>query len=385
MTISDLRLDPLPGGFRASARIESEEGGPNGELWFETSGGVREPAPEVAAGAFLAACLPTAVWRGEDLRIEAPVDAEILWRAPRQAQALARLHRRPRRIGIVGVPASSPPREGKIVGASFSGGVDSFHALMSNRGPDGPHPIAALVTGFGFDTRADDLEAHAEVLRKLGVVSDELGLRHLSVRTNFQTFFRPYADWNRVTHGASLIAFAFLLSGELSTYLMPGSLAIDRSYRWGTHPLLDGGWECGHLRVVVDGWHVRRNDKLAEIAAWPLATRNLRVCARGRGMENCGRCEKCLLTMSLLTLEGVATDSFPHPLTGDLIRRVKIREARGLYGWEGIRQRAREKPELAWLADAIGHVARMTRFHAPRRRLETWIKRGKGALDPIDA
>lgn len=58
-----------------------------------------------------------------------------------------------------------------------------------------------------------------------------------------------------------------------------------------------------------------RFEKTALIAEWPVGLQNLRVCQRDdTGTANCGRCEKCLRTMTTLEalgkLEGL-TDTFP--------------------------------------------------------------------------
>jgi hypothetical protein len=372
-------------GYIARAKVTSERG-PNGELSFEVSGGASLPLAEMIVAAFVAACFPTAVWLEEDISVDASVDADLLLQVPVLARGFARLHHRSRAIEVHATPARSTPRPGRVVGASFSGGADSFYTLMKNRDPAGLTPVGALVTGLGFDPPHNNYDLQDQVLKQLQSVSQELGLRHYAIRTNFRPFFDPYADPSRVTQGTCLVAFAFLLSGDIHTYLIPASAPIDRLYRWSSHALLDGAWLSHHVRTESDGWDIHRNDKVLHIAKWPLALKVLRVCAIGNEVGNCGKCEKCLRTMALLEVAhcGDHAATFPRRLDAGAIRQLKVKQIRKLYWWEEIRKLARPDPSLAWLVSEIDRMAFSCRLNAPRRRLRNWIRRGlRRGIDPI--
>jgi hypothetical protein len=366
--IRDIRLEPIEGGFRAAATIESDYG-PNGELWYEVKGNPAMPAPEMVASAFAAACLPTAVWWEADLEIEAPIDADFLYRLPRLARGHARMHKRARTITIRATGASSEPGPNRVVGMSFTGGVDSFYTLRDNLDPNGVTPVRALVTGLGLDTRVDDAESHTALLENLGRVAAEHDLSQYAIRTNFRPFFDPYACPSVVTQGACLIAFAFLLSGSLHTYLIPASITIDLLYPYSSHSLIDGAWIARPLATVCDGWDIHRNDKLKHIMDWPLAMRELRVCQFGKGVTNCGRCEKCIRTMALLALHGVRhAPAFPHPLEPSHIENLRIHRPKKLYWWRKIREAACRDPETAWLATAVGRMLLKVALWMPYRK-----------------
>ncbi|RYG26147.1 hypothetical protein EON82_04475 [bacterium] len=372
-------------GYVVRAQVTSERG-PNGELWFELTGGPVLPSPEMISAAFVAACFPTAVWLGEDISVDVPVDADLLLRLPVLARGMARLHHRARAIEVHAEPARSEPPSGRVVGASFSGGADSFYTLMTNRDPGGLTPVGALVTGLGFDPPHNDNEKQDLVLERLRRVSYELELQHFAIRTNFRLFFDPYADPSRVTQGTCLVAFAFLLAGDIHSYLVPSSAPIDRLYRWSSHALLDGAWLSGHVRTISDGWDIHRNDKVLQIAGWPLALEVLRVCAVGNAVDNCGKCEKCLRTMALLEVAHRAEQAptFPRRIDAKAIRDIQVKQIRKLYWWEEIRKLAEPDPSLAWLVAAINRMAFSCRLNAPRRRLRNWMRRGlKRGIDPI--
>lgn len=385
MTIEAPRVEETPDGFTVRAQVKSESG-PAGELWFELSGGPTIPPSEMIAAAFVAACFPAAGWLEEDIWTEAPVDADLLLRIPVLARGFARLQHRSRTIEIHAAPARTEPNPGRVVGASFSGGADSFYTLMTNQNCGGLTPVQALVTGLGFDPPHNNYELQDQVLERLKRVSRELGLRHFAIRTNFRLFFDPFADPSRVTQGTCLVAFAFLLANDIHTYLIPASAPIDRLYRWSSHALLDGAWMSGHVRTESDGWDIHRNDKVLQIANWPLALESLRVCAAGSVVNNCGRCEKCLRTMALLEIAHRADQAptFPRRLDAESIRNLRIKQIRRLYWWEEIRKLALPDPSLTWLVSGIDRVAFTCRLHAPRRRLRNWIRRGlKREIDPI--
>ncbi len=385
MRISDLVLEQTEDGFCASALVESATG-PNGRLWYEVSRGPAMPSLEMAASAFAAACLPIAVWYEDDLHIDAPLDADFLFRLPRLARGHARLHRRARTTEIHATGTTSEPRPGRVVGMSFTGGVDSFYTLRDNLAPSGTTPVRALVTGLGLDTEVEDSEGHAALLERLGTVSAEFGLAHYAIRTNFRDLFNPYADPSVVTQGACLVAFAFLLSGELSTYLIPACAPIDRLYPYSSHALLDGAWIAGPMATVSDGWDIHRNDKLAAILDWPLAMRELRVCIGRPGIVNCGRCEKCLRTMALLALHGVQDPpAFPHRLEAGAIERLRIYQPKKHYWWERIHDAAAQKPETAWLAASTGRMLLKMKILTPlRRRRERAKIRRRWPLRKLD-
>lgn len=385
MRLFDLKLEPTGRGFDASVAVESAHG-PNGRLWVEVSGDPALPAPEMAASAFVAACLPTAVWYEDDLHVEPPLDREFLFRLPRLARGHARMHGRKRTSEIRATGATTEPRPGRVTGMSFTGGVDSFYTLRDNLDPDGVTPVRALVTGLGLDTDLDDPEGHAALLARLRTVADEFGLAHYAIRTNFRDFFDPYADPSVVTQGACLVAFAFLLSGELSHYLIPASAPIDRLYPYSSHALLDGAWASRPTCTVSDGWDIHRNDKLASLIDWPLAMRELRVCIRYPGVVNCGRCEKCLRTMALLALNGVLdAPAFPHRLQAESIRRLRIYKPKKHYWWEQIYLAAKRKPETAWLAAATAQMLVRGKLLTPfRGRRERAKVRERWPLRKLD-
>jgi hypothetical protein len=90
--------------------------------------------------------------------------------------------------------------------------------------------------------------------------------------------------------------------------------------------MLDPLWSTSKMRFVHDGGELSRWEKTELVAAHQPALDSLFVCFAG-GHQNCGRCHKCLLTMT--ALEGVGAlgrcTRFDAPLQPAAIDRLPTR------------------------------------------------------------
>lgn len=380
MTISDIRVVPEKDGFRLEGRVRSSTTSLDKVLWYEARRGTVEPSMEMAGAALTAAALPTAVWLKEDLEVEGDCDAEFLSRATDIARGKARLHRLPQRIAVSGKGSTAVPRDGRVVGCSFSGGIDSMFSVLNHLKPGCHDPVGAVVTVFGIDLRWEDEESHARELGKLLPFSSELGLQHYTVRTNFREVFDPYADWSLFTHGSCVISVGFVLSGSLHTYLVPCSASIDRLYPWGSHALLDNAFIASEMITRNDAWEWHRNEKVEEVAKCPLALKHLRVCNKMLPVGNCGVCEKCVRTMALLMLCGKLeeTTCFHKKIEPSDLADFRIKKDAELFWFGQMEKEAREKG-LVEMAAALGVAIRNGRRRVWRRGLEVklGIKKAK--------
>lgn len=370
MTISDIRVMPEADGFRLEGRVRTD-GGSSKLLWYEARRGAAAPSIEMAGAALAAAALPTAVWLNEDIEIEGFCDAEFLSRATDLARGKARLHRLPQRITLSATPSTADPRPERVVGCSFSGGIDSMFSVLNHLKPGCRDPVAAVVTVFGIDLKWSDPESHERELEKLLPFSSQLGVKHLTVRTNFREIFDPLADWSLFTHGACVVSVGFALSGNLHTYLVPCSASIDRLYPWGSHALLDNAFISSELITRNDAWEWHRNEKVAEVANCSLALKHLRVCNKMLPVGNCGVCEKCVRTMALLMLCGKLDEAtcFARRIVPADLARFRIKKDAELFWFGQMEKEAREKG-LHEMAEALGVAVRRGRRRVWRRSLE---------------
>jgi hypothetical protein len=263
----------------------------------------------------LAAALMPAMSRGGELRLEAPISARIL-RNQREFQAIQRLwssrwpsEAHPLQEVEVSAPSrvADGPKEPGRVATFFSGGVDSWAAILDN--PE----VTDLIFVRGLDlvpgwpqhaALADEVEA------RLREAAGELDLPLHVVETDVRTFSDPLLRWE--SYCPSVQAAIALFFEPLFERVL---IATDTSYE--RQALVGASWQVDHLwsseGMTVEDWGGRfgRVERLRRIADHPLAQRTLRVCwLNPDGAYNCGRCGKCLLTMVALEALG-AREKFP--------------------------------------------------------------------------
>jgi hypothetical protein len=188
-----------------------------------------------------------------------------------------------------------PPRTGLL----FSGGVDSFHALLAS----GRH-IDDLVFVQGFDIPLTDGCRAASYERIVREVAEATETRAIRVRTNLGThpvFQR--LPWARARLGA-LAAVGHVLTDHISAALIASSAPTNVRAARKSGRARDQDWSSASLRVEHVGDEFTRDWKLSAIARDPLARQHLRVCREYRSPGlNCSRCEKCLRTQLELLAE----------------------------------------------------------------------------------
>jgi hypothetical protein len=265
------------GMCRVSAMVGDEE------IWFES----RDPL-RPAAEAFLSALLIPAMMEGQSLRTADSVCSVWATHAA-EARDIAR-----RYWGFGGgeidAPMATVDADATATGVFFTGGVDSFHALLTNL-----DTVSSLIFVQGFDIPLTDAPRLEATSRMLDRVADACNLRVLTVRTNLRQHpvFRR-AHWGNHTHGAALGAVAQLLAPHVGHVLVASS---DVPPPHGSTVELDRCWSSAAVSVTTAGPGVSRLDKVAAIADHPLVHRELRVCWENRSAElNCGECEKCVRT-----------------------------------------------------------------------------------------
>lgn len=206
----------------------------------------------------------------------------------------------------------------------FTGGVDSFHALLSTSPPE------ALVFAQGFDVKLDDERRLGAVEASTREVAAAVGIEAIVVRSNLRehaTF--TTAGWE-VTHGAALAGLGHLLSNEYGAVIVSSTHARDDLRPWGSDWRLDPLWSSADLAVEHRGAEVAREAKVRRLAQHPLVRAHLRVCWEHRDERlNCSRCDKCLAAMvtlhSLGQLEHFATFDGPDELVERLDQLRKTR------------------------------------------------------------
>lgn len=189
-------------------------------------------------------------------------------------------------------------------GLFFTAGVDSFYSLLQSASS-----VDGLIFVEGFDIPRQDVKRLKMVSNLQAIVSAELGLPVVTIRTNLREhkLFRS-VGWP-ITHGAALAAVGHLLSSIFQSILI-ASTDVDGPH--GSHASLDSLWSSAQIAFQTHGADVSRLAKARAIAHHSTVLKSLRVCWTNQSRDdlNCGYCEKCLRTQ--LQLQAGWESFFEH-------------------------------------------------------------------------
>ena len=319
MRLSDLESEIGSEGARAACRVEWEDSErPSLDLVFETRGEAAATFSADPNAFLLGAILPS--FRRQERRLSIPGSV-----CPRlrdglyAAMGILKSWFAPgRRLTEIEPSRAWRPaaRAARPEGALFlTGGVDSLYALWRNRRlyPRN-HPAsfrsAIYVPSFAFpeespSDRTRDLVGRQ--LRSIAAIARAEGLRLLTPTTNLRRLDADGYFTAREGLSAILASTAHLFSASLtSASIAPGLAATDET-PCGYHPLLGPLYSTSGLQILHDWTISERLGKIRQISDWNTALANLMVCFEGPlpdGAGNCGRCEKCLRTMTELLVCG---------------------------------------------------------------------------------
>lgn len=371
--IADLKRAPGELSFEARLRDRVER------VWFRTT---TELMP--TADAALAACLMPAMRSGGTLTMSDPVSAKVL-RNQRESQAIQRAWSLDWTFGempleevevLAPTRAEDPAPGNGRVAAFFSGGVDSWSTVLCN--PD----VTDLIFVRGFDLvpgAVHQLELANTIEARLREAAEAMGLRLHVVETNLRTLSDPEIMWD-CFYASAASAVALFLAPLFERVLIAGAYDFEDQANFGAHWLVDQLWSTERLEIVDDGGRRSRMDRLREVAQHPVARQTLRVCWQNRdGAYNCGRCRKCLLTMSGLAAVGALDQvkTFPPELDLEAVRAVRAGIPAFLTICEDLLEATRESgdPELERAVEEIVTASKrelgLPRSHRRRHQLNT--------------
>lgn len=282
----------------AGRRIVADLGGE--PLWFASDDVPLSASMEAMASATMLA----AAFCGERLALAAPVDRTWLRGVGRAMRIFARWWNVPSAPPVASGVTSTPGRA-RGTALLFTGGVDSFHSLLTRGAPPD-----LLVFVHGYDVALADTVRADAVIASLLAVAAATGARPVVVRTNLREhpLLRGRGTWEEV-HGGALAAVGHLLAGTIDRLVVSSSFSRRYHVPWGSHFRTDHLWSSRGLRVEHFGAHANRTQKIAAIAADPLVHAHLRVCWENRTPTgNCGACVKCTVTMTALAQVGRLAD-----------------------------------------------------------------------------
>jgi hypothetical protein len=275
--------------------------------WLDRSGTPLAPVATVLA---------TAV--GEDLRLEAPVSPALVEGAERVSARFAGWW------GYRAIRIEAPEQDnlppGPDVAALFSGGIDTSATLIRSLRGDIPERATHLISMYASEFKLSP-ETHEAIWRENAQAAAEYGLPLIRMTTNAPHLLRGRIAWPR-SHGASFASLALLLGPQFSAVLFGSSQLPEETRPHGSRADLDFLWSTEATAIRHDAAELGKLGRAAVVATSPIAMKHLKVCWKRDIPGNCGRCEKCLRTMTCLEVAGALdrTDRFDGPLTLEAIR-----------------------------------------------------------------
>ncbi len=261
----------------------------------------------------------------------------------------------------------------------FSGGLDSFESLTRNLDKD---PF--LVSVLGADIEIPDTRRWADFKRfnaeEKIVNSDKL----CYVTSNLRTFYTYEVDllvnvgwWGKIQHGMALIAIIAPLSylHGIRTIMIASSNTGEVSFGWGSTSETDEMVQWANMKVIHDGFHLRRTQKIENIVDFAKRTGHhvkLRVCySEWREGYNCSVCAKCQRTMLGIMLCGANPDDYGfetppdfYALIGKNFHENAVMTTGVTYEWRCLQDKARQCDDPFVLRDAAFEKAQLESFAA---------------------
>ena len=216
--------------------------------------------------------------------------------------------------------------DGSGAAVLFSGGLDSFHTLLSHI-DERPR----LVALWGADVAYDNAEGWEQALGQIRDTARQFHLPYHAVHTDFRTVIDEWALtkyvrtfdsrlgwWHDFQHGIGIVSHVAPLAFAygLGKVYIASSFTPDQVYTSASDPTIEGRMRFGGAAVIHDGYRFDRQAKLRAVCGY--ARENgvcipLRVCWLSKDGKNCCACEKCYRTMLGVIAEGEDPRQFGFP------------------------------------------------------------------------
>lgn len=311
------------------------------KLWFQFEKFTDLPEQN-DCDAYLLAVLMDAMHEGRNIEVKGAVSKELLSNLIEYQGAWAKMEPdvyQSVKIDVDKIRNNNANDKDKGTICAFSGGVDAvFSAWVHSQGKMSyrSNNIKLCAIVHGFDIPLAENNAFESAFKRSQLILNDVQLPLYKVRTNYREVAK--VSWGHA-HGtalsASLCNFKNVanscLFGSAEAY---GNLVLPR----GTSPMTDHLLSSGEFNVIHDGATHSRTEKVREIADWPLALSNLRVCWEGDLKDrNCGLCEKCVRTrLNFLAVGEKIPSCFPDSQILDDIKPIKLKSEVAKAEWSEI-------------------------------------------------
>ena len=328
MKIENLRKEVVAEKVRITAEVTwenrpkglaSRRDRPSQEVYFETNAEL-EPDLYLNPNSFLLACALPAMRYGEKrIAIDAPICPEVKDGLISAMRCLINWHGGERSVIEIEAPIQPQvfPDIQQRAGAFFSGGIDALAMLRDNHlnfSDDHPRYIKDGILVYGILQGEDESDPNFQnVVDAVSAIAFDAGINLIQVSTNAYAHFRDldpdFSFWRLEYLGSFLAAVAHAFVPRLTIASIASTYDYACLEPWGSHPLLDPLYSSVGLQIRHENAALSRLEKTKLIGEWDVALKHLRVCnektSYSKGNYNCGKCYKCLKTMTALLALGI--------------------------------------------------------------------------------
>lgn len=291
---------------------------PSQEIYFETT---KEYAHYLSPStdAFLVGNIIRAMHFGEKrLKIDGEICPELKQNLITAMALISHWFDSEELVCIEAKTSSQPLKQTSPRAALFlSGGVDSLSVFRANRlnfPLEHPQSIKDCIVIYGDDmgrgkNYTRDLKLYEHRLERLKKIAINAKANLIPLYTNIKTISGKKGVNGNKLLGADLAAIGHALSNQLNIINISSSSHIPYLKPLGCHPLLGIYYSSSNLRVKHEEITLSRFEKTKLLADWNTGLDNIKVCLlpvmKSRSnldfnKFNCGRCEKCIRTMTAL-------------------------------------------------------------------------------------
>jgi hypothetical protein len=333
MKIGPVELIRAEGRVRLSASVSPDQPLPDWptKLWFELP---ESYAHDIHLGPepFLVALLGAAMHLGESLEAAQAISPMLRFNLRRYQDILNYLDPTHLQIIPLRVPDDLPNAgaAGQRVATLFSAGVDSLYSLWSHSAQN--EPVAefqindALYLYYGL--RHHHYPAYLESAAHYQTVLAGIGVNLIPMETNIRHFAlgrdrAARALWVKRMHRAELASAGLVLGRRLARLYLPSGWNFSYIGLEETGAFTNPMFSTESTQVINQANVETRTEKVKAIADWDIAQQLLHVCVwKVYGLENCGRCPKCVRTRTTLDILS-KSDHFPILKTPNSVKHLR--------------------------------------------------------------
>lgn len=216
-----------------------------------------------------------------------------------------------RRVKIFSNVTDTPsnPNQDRHPAQLFSGGVDSLTTFKRHR-----NEIKYLVLYRGADIPISRPERFREIKNYMEGFAKEQNKELITISTNVH--YLGQVSWEHIAHSCAMAGPILAISNYINKLYIGATFAGEfaKNISWGSHPDIDPLVGTQRFETIHDGVEMEKPEKIKFLSEEPALLKKLRVCSGNiNNSFNCGKCEKCYRTTTVLSLLGFSEKDAPFP------------------------------------------------------------------------